>query len=238
MSTPTPHRDSRFVAVARWCSHHRWQTVVCWILLVIAATALGSSVGTREIDDFRLPNTESQRAYDLLAEHSPTQNGVTDQLVFVARGDRTLKEAALRARIQRASAQARKVPIVVGVSQPTLAPDGRIGVVSVTYTDDIDALEPEVIQEVQDAAFAARGPDMQVEHGGQGAEFLRFSQQEGGPTEAVGLLAAFGVLLITFGSLIAAGVPLLTAIFALATTLGLVPVISQVVDTPSGSTTR
>jgi len=232
MSTPTPHKDSRFVAVARWCTHHRWQTVVCWILLVVAATVLGSSVGTREIDDFRLPNTESQRAYDLLAEHSPTQNGVTDQLVFVARGDRTLKDAALRARIQRASAQSRKVPIVVDVSQPTLSPDARIGVVSVTYTDDIDALEPEVIQDVQDAAFAARGPDLQVEHGGQGAEFLRFSQQEGGPTEVVGLLAAFVVLLITFGSLIAAGVPLLTAIFALATTLGLVPVISQVVDTP------
>jgi RND superfamily putative drug exporter len=232
MSTPTPHSDSRFVRVARWCTHHRWQTVVCWILLVIAAAALGRSVGTREIDDFRLPNTESQRAYDLLAEHSPTQNGVTDQLVYVARGDRTLKDSALQARIERTLAQVRKVSIVVDVSGLTLSPDGRIGVVSVTYVDDIEALKPEVLKEVQDAAFAARGPDLQVEHGGQGAEFLRFSEQESGPTEIVGLLAAFVVLLIVFGSLIAAGVPLVTAIFALATTLGLVPVISHIVDTP------
>lgn len=231
MSTPTPTTDSRFVRVARWCTRHRWQTLACWVLLVVAASVLGSSVGTREIDDFRLPGTESQRAYDLLAEHSPTQNGVTDQLVYVAR-DGTLSDPRLQARIDRSLEQVRDVPIVVHVSQPSLAPDGRIGVVSVTYTDDIDALEPEILEDVQNAAFAARGPGLQVEHGGQGAQFLRFSEQEGGPTELIGLLAAFIVLMITFGSLIAAGVPLLTAIFALATTLGLVPVISQVVDTP------
>lgn len=193
--------------------------------------SLGSSVGTREIDDFRLPGTESQRAYDLLAEHAPAQNGVTDQFVYVARQG-TLKDRRLQERIERSLAQARKVPIVVDVAELTLSPDGRIGVVSVTYTDDIDALDIDVLRKVQDAGFAARGPDLQVEHGGQGAQFLRFSEQEGGPTEAIGLLAAFVVLMLTFGSLIAAGVPLLTAIFALATTLGLVPVISQVVDTP------
>jgi RND superfamily putative drug exporter len=232
MPNPTPRSDSRFVRVARWCTRHRWQTLVCWVLLVVAATTLGSSVGTREIDDFRLPDTESQRAYDLLAEHSPTQNGVTDQLVYVARGDRTLKDPQLQARIERTLEEVRKVSIVVDVSKPSLSPDGRVGVVSVTYTDNIDALKPEALKRVQEAAFKARGADLQVEHGGQGAEFLRFSEQEGGPTEIIGLLAAFVVLMITFGSLVAAGVPLLTAIFALATTLGLVPVISHVVDTP------
>ncbi|HVF79542.1 MAG TPA: MMPL family transporter [Solirubrobacteraceae bacterium] len=44
---------------------------------------------------------------------------------------------------------------------------------------------------MQEAAFEARGPALQVEHGGQGAQFLRFSAQEGGPTEMIGLLAAF-----------------------------------------------
>ena len=231
MSTPGSRSDSRFVRVARWCTHHRWQTLVGWVLLVIAATVLGSSVGTREIDDFRLPGTESQRAYDLLAEHSPNQNGITDQLVYVAR-DGTLRDRVLQARIDRTLEQVRKMPIVVGVSEPSLAPDGRIGVVSVTYADDFEALKPELLTRVQTAAFQARGADLQVEHGGQGAQFLRFSEQEGGPTELIGLLAAFVVLMITFGSLIAAGVPLLTAVFALATTLGLVPVISQIVDTP------
>lgn len=231
MSTPSHPSNSRFVRIARWCTRHRWQTLVGWVLLVAVAIVLGANVGTREIDDFRLPGTESQRAYDLLAEHAPTQNGVTDQLVYVAR-DGSLKDRALRERIDRSLAKVDAVPIVVDVSAPSLAADGRIGVVSVTYTDDIDALEPDALRDVQDAAFAARGEDLQVEHGGQGAQFLRFSEQEGGPTEMVGLLAAFVVLMITFGSMIAAGVPLLSAIFALSATLGLVPVISQIVDTP------
>ena len=231
MSIP-PHRsNSRFVRVASWCTRHRWQTLVCWLLLVVVAIGLGSSVGTREIDDFRLPGTESQRAYDLLAEHSPTQNGITDQLVYVAR-DGTLKDRALQARIDRTLDEVRKVPIVVDVSDISLAPDGRTGVVSVTYVDDFEKLKPEPLKKLQHAAFEARSPELQVEHGGQGAQFLRFSEQEGGPTEMVGLLAAFVVLMITFGSMIAAGVPLISAMFALAATLGLVPVISQVVDTP------
>ncbi len=232
MSTPTPGTGSRFVRVARWCTHHRWQTLVMWVLLVITAIVLGQQVGTREIDDFRLPDTESQRAYDLLAEHSPTQNGVTDQLVYVAAGDRTLTDRALQARITRSLTQVDSVPIVVDVGALTQSADGRFGVVSVTYVDDFEQLKPEALKKVQEGAFAARGPGLEVEHGGQGAQFLRFSEQEGGPTEMIGLLAAFVVLMITFGSLIAAGVPLLTAIFALATTLGLVPVISHVVDTP------
>jgi putative drug exporter of the RND superfamily len=200
----------------------------CWLLT--AAGAVGTSVGTREIDRFRLPGTESQRAYDLLAEHSPKQNGITDQLVYVAR-DGTLKDSKLQTRIERTLDRVRKVPIVVDVSKPQLAPDGKIAIVSVVYVDDIDEIDPDDLQVVQDAAFSARGADLQVEHGGEGAQFLR-SYEGGSPTELIGLLAAFIVLLITFGSLIAAGVPLLTAVLPLGATLGLVPVISQVVDAP------
>jgi RND superfamily putative drug exporter len=229
MSSPASH--SRFVRISRWCAHHRWQTFVGWVLLIIVAGVLGSSVGTREIDDFRLPGTESQRAYDLLAEHSPTQNGITDQLVYVAR-DGTLKDPRLQARIQPTLKRVRKVPIVVDVSELQPSRDGKIGIVTVTYVDDIDEIDPDDLQRVQDAAFSVRGANLQVEHGGQGAQFLRFSQQGGSPTEFIGLFAAFIVLLIVFGSLIAAGLPLLTAILPLGTTLALVPVISQVVDTP------
>ena len=101
-----------------------------------------------------------------------------------------------------------------------------------TYVDDIDAIEADDFKRVQDAAFKARSPALQVEHGGQGAEFLRFSEQGQGSSEFIGLFAAFFVLLVMFGSLIAAGIPLLTAGFALGATFGLVPVISQFVDTP------
>lgn len=85
MSTPASHSHSHFVRISRWCAHHRWHTFHGWVLLVAATIALGSAVGTAKIDDFRLPGTESQRAYDVLAEHSPQRNGLTDQLVYVPR---------------------------------------------------------------------------------------------------------------------------------------------------------
>lgn len=231
MSTPASHSHSRFVRISRWCAHHRWQTLVGWVLLVAAVTALGSTVGTQKIDDFRLPGTESQRAYDVLAEHSPQQNGLTDQLVYVAR-DATLKDERLRARIDRSLALVRREPIIVDVAPPRLTPDGRIGVVNITYQEDFEELEPEQFKAVQEAAFTARGGGLQVEHGGQGAQFVRFGEQGEGSSEFIGLAAAFFVLLVMFGSLIAAGIPLLTAVFALGATFGLVPVISQLVDTP------
>ncbi|MEA2223484.1 MAG: hypothetical protein QOH83_1860, partial [Solirubrobacteraceae bacterium] len=113
-----------------------------------------------------------------------------------------------------------------------IAPDGRIGVVDITYSGKAEDLDVDNVKRVQTEAFEAREPALEVEHGGQGAEFVRYTEQGGGGTEYIGLLAAFVVLMITFGSLIAAGVPLLTAIFALGATLGLVPVISHLVDTP------
>ena len=231
MSTPVSHSHSRFVRISRWCAHHRWQTFVAWVLLVVAVSVLGSTVGTAKIDDFRLPGTESQRAYDVLAEHSPQQNGLVDQLVYVAR-DGTLKDSALRARINRSLALVRKDPIVVDVAAPRLTPDGRIGVVDVTYQEDFEELEPEDFKSVQVAAFTARGGGLQVEHGGTGAQFVRYGEQEQGATEFIGFFAAFFVLLVMFGSLIAAGIPLLTAGFAIGATFGFVPLISHVVDTP------
>ena len=231
MATPASNSHSRFIRIARWCAHHRWQTFVGWVLLVVAVSVLGSAVGTAKIDDFRLPGTESQRAYDVLAEHSPQQNGLVDQLVYVAR-DGTLKDPALQARIDRSLERVLNDPIVVDVAEPRLTPDARIGVVDITYQEDFETLDPDDFQRVQDAAFTARGAGLQVEHGGQGAQFARFGAQEQGTTEFIGFFAAFFVLLVMFGSLIAAGIPLLTAAFAIIATFGLVPVISQLVDTP------
>jgi len=205
------------------------------MLAVVAALFVGQAVGTKKIADFRLPGTESQRAYDVLAKHSPKQNGLTDQFVFVARRG-TLRDPELHNRIESALARVRRDPVVVNVTSP-LAPggqvtkDGRIGVAMVTYKDAIDEIDVKDFKRVQNTVFSARGPDLQIEHGGQGAEFIRFSESQGG-SEFIGLLAAALVLLIVFGSVVAAGVPLLSAVLALGTTLALVPVISQVVDTP------
>jgi putative drug exporter of the RND superfamily len=235
----TPSSPSSFVRIARWCAAHRWQTILVWLLAVVAAYSLGQTVGTKKIADFRLPGTESQRAYDVLAKHAPKQNGVTDQFVFVARRG-TVRDPALRKRIESALARVRRDPIVVNVASPLasggqVTRDGRIGVATVTYKDLIDKIGIKDLKQVQNTVFGTRAGDLQVEHGGQGAQFIRYAESQSA-SEYIGLLAAALVLLITFGSAVAAGVPLLSAVLALGTALALVPVVSQVVDTPQFAT--
>jgi RND superfamily putative drug exporter len=239
MTTTPSNSPSVFVRLARWCMTHRWQTVLMWVVAVVAAFSIGGAVGTKDTSNFRLPGTESQRAYDLLAEHAPKANGGTDQIVYVAKSG-TLRDGAAKQSMEASRAKVAADKIVADVSDP-LAPgsqltkDGRIGVATITYKKDFQAYKPADFTRVQKAVFAERGPQLQIEHGGFGAETARFAEQGGG-TEGLSLLAAALILLITFGSVIAAGVPLLTAMLALGTTIGLVPLISQVVDTPDFAT--
>ena len=90
-------QSSRFVRLARVCNRHRWRTFLVWLLALVVVQVIASSVGVKQISSFRLPGTESQRAYDLLAEHFPAAKGDTDQLVFKARTG-TLKDPATKAR--------------------------------------------------------------------------------------------------------------------------------------------
>jgi RND superfamily putative drug exporter len=215
---------------------HRWQTFLAWVLAVVAAVSVGQAVGTRDISSFRLPDTESQAAYDLLAAHAPQANGGTDQLVYVARSG-TLRDGAGRERMQASLQRVRGDRIVAAVSDPLapggqLTPDGRIGVSTVTYKGEFQTFKAKDFKRVQTKAFSVRGPQLQVEHGGQGAEFVRFTEQSNAAAELISLFAAALILMFMFGSLIAAGVPLVSAMLALGTTIGLVPVVSQIVDTP------
>src|SRR4051794_18826229 len=203
MTSPHAPQASRFVRLARTCNRHRWRTFFVWVAAFAIIQIGAASVGVKEISSFRLPGTESQRAYDLLADHFPAAKGDTDQIVFRARQG-TLNDPATKARIQAALAKVKKAPSVGTVDSPysprgQLTKDGRIGVASLNYDKSTNDIDPPDLEKVQDAAFTARGDQLQVEHGGPGAEIVRFENSQG-PSEFVGVLAAAVVLLITFGS--------------------------------------
>jgi RND superfamily putative drug exporter len=232
VSVTTP---SRFVRLARLCNRHRWRTFGVWLLALILIQVVAASVGVKEISSFRLPGTESQRAYDLLAEHFPAAKGDTDQIVYKARSG-SLEDAANRARIQSSIRKVREQKDVASVDSPfgeggRITDDGRIGVAEVNYKESTNDIEPDDLKDVQKAAFSARSDSLQVEHGGPGAEVVRFSEDQG-PSEGVGIIAAAIVLLFTFGSLVAAALPLIATLLALGCALGVITLLSHVVDTP------
>jgi RND superfamily putative drug exporter len=230
---------SRFVRLARLCNAHRWRTFGAWLLALVVVQVIASGVGVKQISSFRLPGTESQAAYDVLAAHFPTAKGDTDQVVFKARSG-TLKDSANRARIDAALKKVATDKHVAGVVSPfspggQVTKDGRIGVATVTYTKSTNDIKPKELEKVEKAAFSARSAGLQVEHGGPGAETVRFSKSQSS-SELIGIMAAAIVLLITFGSLVAAGLPLLATLLALGTSLGLIKLISHLVDTPDFAT--
>ena len=142
----TTSRPSRFVRLARLCNRHRWRTFLCWLLALVVIQVIASSVGTKQISSFRLPGTESQRAYDLLAQHFPAAKGDTDQLVFRARTG-TLRDPQQRARIAAALKKVAAQGTVANVTSPfapggQLTRDGRIGVASLIYKTSTNDIQP------------------------------------------------------------------------------------------------
>ncbi len=227
--------------LARWSTTHRLYIAIGWVVLLIAVNVISqSSGGAAYSNNFTLPNSDAQRASDLLAHSFPAQAGDRDTIVFkVAHGN--VREPAVRSHMSALFAKVGGLPHVTGVISPyaasqagkAISANGQIAFATVVFNQKANELPKSAGEGVVNAAKAARTPDIQIELGGQAIEQ---TEQEGfGLTTAVGLMAAIVVLLITFGSLIAMGLPILTALFGLGTGLGLIALFTHVVDTPNFS---
>ncbi len=226
--------------LARWSTTHRLYIVLGWIVLLVGVNVVAQSAGTSYSNNFSLPNSDSQRASDLLQKSFPVQAGDRDTIVFrVSSG--TVGDPAVRARMERTFAQVAKQPHVASVVSPyspaaggkAISKDGRIAFATVLFNEKANDLPKSAGEGVVKVATAARQPGLQVELGGFAIEA---TQREGfGLSTAIGLLAAIVVLLITFGSLVAMGLPIVTALFGLGTGLGLIALFTHVVDTPDFS---
>jgi RND superfamily putative drug exporter len=227
------------VRLARICNRHRWRTFFAWVAALVVIQVVASSVGVKEISSFRLPGTESQRAYDLLAKHFPAAKGDTDQIVYRARSG-SLNDPNNKQAIESSTKTVAGNKDVAGVASPfgpggRLTKDGKIGVATLTYKESTNDIKLDPLKKIQKDAFSARSASLQVEHGGPGAEIVRFGDQQSS-SEFLGIVLAALVLLITFGSLVAMGLPLIATLLALGTALGLITLISHLVDTPDFAT--
>ncbi len=229
--------------LARWLTTHRLYVVIGWIVLLLAVNAFAQSAGTSYSNNFTLPNSDAQRAADLLEKSFPAQAGDRDTIVYkVSSG--TVQDPAVKTRMSAMFAEVAKLPHVAAVISPyagaaagkSISADGRIAFATVVFNEKANLLPKSAAERVVKVARAAGrgGPDaIQVELGGQAIEA---TEQVGfGISTAVGLLAAIVILLLTFGSVVAMGLPIITALFGLGTGLGAIALFTHVVDTPNFS---
>jgi RND superfamily putative drug exporter len=223
--------------LTRWCISHRRRVIAAWILIAVVTTVVAGAVGRQYATNFTLPGTESQRVADLLNKEFPAQKGDVDTIVFHnSRG--TIDAVAVRRGIAPLLAKVSRMPHVQSVVSPygpagavQIAPDRRTAFATVNYDKRANLLPDNAGKPVLSAVNAVNVPGLQIAAGGQVIE-----QAEGfniGPATAVGVIAALVILLLTFGSLIAAGMPLITAGLGLITGIGLVGLASQLTSMSS-----
>jgi RND superfamily putative drug exporter len=239
----TPPQERRLGIVARaggWAARHRRTVLLGWIVALVGAFAASGAVGTNYGNSFSLKGTDSQRAVDLLKRNFPAQSGDSDQIVFRAQAG-SVTAAAVQARVTPVLNAIARLPHVSGVVSPystagaqAVSRDGQIAFATVNFDERANVVPKVAVERVISLAQSARSPQLEVQLGGQAIE--QAEKVSLGTATAVGLIAAMIVLLITFGSLLAMGLPILTALLGLGTAIGLAGLASQVITTPDFAT--
>jgi putative drug exporter of the RND superfamily len=220
---------------ATWTTGHRKTVIIGWIVALFGVGAIAGSAGSAFSEEFKLPKSDSQEAFNLLETKFPAQSGGSATIVFKAPGG--VESPAIKREMESVFAEVAEVPHVSEVASPysgegaaAISKDGKIAYATVQFDEIGKKIGKANVEKVISDSQAAAGDGLQVELGGQPIEEAR--AEEGGDSSfAIGLLAAIVILLITFGSVVAMGLPLVTALFALGVGLSLVTLGTHIFDT-------
>ncbi|MER7107557.1 MMPL family transporter [Streptomyces sp. NPDC000229] len=221
-------RGSVFERLAAFSYRHRWGALLLWVVLVAGITATSTAVGSAYHNDFSLPGTDSQAARSVLERHGSAQADATVQIVVEAADG--IRETAVEARVEAMLGKVSGLPGVRDVRSPyedgaAISEDGTVGYATVALEGAAENVPKEDVLRVVDAAEAAEGEGLETAVGGdavRGAE-----EGGGGAAEGAGILGALVILVFLFGSLVAASLPVVTALFAVGGAVGLIALASH-----------
>ncbi|MFW6693022.1 MMPL family transporter [Streptomyces sp. MAR4 CNX-425] len=211
--------------IGRWSFRRRRLVVRLWLGALLLAIAGAALAPAGEEEDLSMPGTESQQAFDLLDERFPGGNsqGAEARLVFQAPDGQRVTAGEHRAAVEDALGSLAGGEQVDSTTDPyetgAVSEDGTIAYSTVTYDASAVDLTGETKSALEDAAGQARDAGLTVETGGSA---LDSEEEPGGTTEIVGVAVAAVVLVLALGSLVAAGLSLLTAFAGVAVAFGLV----------------
>ncbi|MFI2783394.1 MMPL family transporter [Streptomyces sp. ALB3] len=224
--------------MGRLAFRRRRYVALIWVALLALAGFGASSASTATSSSFSIPGTEAQRAFDLLDERFPggSADGATARVVFKAPEGEKVTDAANKAGIQKIVGELKSgSDQIASVADPytanAVSGNGSTAYISVSYKVSSMELTEGTREALQDAGESARSDGMTVEIGGDALQVMPHT----GVTEVIGVAIAALVLVITFGSLIAAGLPLLTALIGVGIGVSLITALANVLDL--GSTT-
>jgi RND superfamily putative drug exporter len=217
--------------LGRTSARHPFRVIGAWLLVAVAVIAVAGQRGGEFNDTFRIPGAESQAATDLLTERFPTQSGATGRVVFHAPSPAQLDRRA----VESTRSSLARGHDVSGVTDPwapgsgAVSADGRTAYVDVQY--DVTLLTSRHAHEATAALGAARAAGMRAEISGTIANAGDTAKGQ----EGVGILVAMVVLLVAFGSAVAMGIPIGTAVIGILVGLAGMKIVASVADVPTVS---
>ena len=192
--------------IGLFAARRRWWVIAVWLHRAHRPRHGRGRRGKPFRDVFTIPGTDSQAAVDVLAQRFPSENLPTAQVVFEK------SSGALPTPVAQAATAIKKLPQVKSVSAPQISTSGRTGLLTVTYSVEIADLSTSTIDRLESATAPARAAGIKVVYGGPVVDYV---QQQTAPTnhsDEIGLLVAVVILLFVFGTVIAAVLPLTTAL--------------------------
>ncbi|MFV8189099.1 MMPL family transporter [Streptomyces sp. AF1B] len=223
--------------VGRFAFRRRHFVALIWVALLTLAGVGAAGAPAAGSSSFSIPGTEAQKAFDLLEQRFPgmSADGATGRVVFKAPAGEKMTDAGNKATVEKTVKELSDGSEVVSASDPykahAVSKDGTIAYTSVKYKVSGMELKDASRDALEQAGKDARGAGLTVEIGGDALQ----TTPETGATEVIGIAVAAVVLVITFGSLIAAGLPLLTALIGVGIGVSTITALAKALDL--GSTT-
>jgi RND superfamily putative drug exporter len=221
---------------ARW----HWAVIGAWLVLVAGLVLARHAFGGTFADDYGVPGSQSQQGGDVLQREFPQESGYAGQIVFGAPAGSTV--AADAAPVNQSVAAVAKLPHVLAAVSPFAQPqsplvskDGTVAYATVNFDVPPGGLDTDYLHQLDAAVGPARSAGLEVEYGGGAGQIGQQPNDTG--SELVGLACALLLLLFMFGSLVAAAIPLISAMFSVGAGLSLLGLLAAAFTFPTTSPT-
>lgn len=220
--------EGRLRRLGRWCARHFVVVIVVWLAALVALQALDRAIGSEYEDDFALSDVQSSQGLDVLKEHDPAAGGYSSQIVV---HDPQKQLTELSSQMSQTVSDLQKLPHVLSVQNPLtasgsgasgsaqqpnvgpLSTDKKTAYITIRFDEQPSLLGDGYLDGVDTSVQPLRSAGAEVEYGGQLGELARPNADDR-VSELIGFGVAIVVLLIGFGSVIAAVLPLVTALIS------------------------
>ncbi|MCH5673935.1 MMPL family transporter [Streptomyces gilvus] len=226
--------------LGRFAFRRRHFVALLWVALLTLAGVAAASAPSAGSTSFSIPGTEAQKAFDLLDQRFPgtSSDGATARVVFKAPAGEKMTDAGNKATVEKTVKELADGSEVTSVDDPfkahAVSGDGTVAYASVRYDKSGMELKDASRTALEDTAQQARDAGLTVEVGG---DALQSGAEAGAAGEVVGLVIAAIVLVITLGSLVAAGLPLLTAIIGVGIGVSTITALAKALDLGDSTST-